>query len=1157
MIATTTNPNTKQFIERWKASGASERANYQLFLTELCELLNVERPQPATDKAEEASYTFERPVQFDDGEGKITTNFIDLYKQHCFVLEAKQGSDKATVTEAELLGATRAKSKTGTATRETRSWEREMKKAKEQALRYARSLPTYEGWPPFLVVVDVGFCIDLYADFARQGKTYVPFPDAQNYRISIDDLQKEEVLERLRLLFNDPLQLDPTKRAAKVTRELAERLARLAGLLEQSGHAPEKVAGFLMRCLFSMFAEDVELLPEHSFKRLLEDYRNKVILLPQALESLWLSMDKGGFDPALRTLIPQFNGFLFKNREALPLTDAQLGLLIEAAEAGWADVEPAIFGTLLERALQPRERHKLGAHYTPRAYVERLVIPAVIEPLREEWEAARTASALLEQRDDEQGALKEIQNFHRRLCSVLVLDPACGSGNFLYVTLEHLKRLEGEVLEYISHFPRQLGLDMSGGYTVTPAQLLGIEVNPRAAAIADVVLWIGYLQWHFRTHGHAKRLEDPILRQYGNILEKDAVISYAERKPRLDQNGQPITRWDGHTTRKHPVSGKEVPDETAKTLVYDYVDPKPAVWPKADFIIGNPPFVGNKRMRDVLGDGYTEAVRQAYKGIVSDSVDFVMYWWYNAAHLLQLKELERFGFITTSSITQPFNRKVLSLIMTSQPALSIIYALPDHPWVDSAEGADVRIAITVATQGTLNGKLQNIVDESPSDSIEINVTLRESDGWINSDLTIGADTVNAVQLQANTKLASQGANPLGLGFRLTPAELISYGIDKNELPKVVRPYAIGRDLVQRFEEKYVIDFTGLSENEGRTRYPILFHHLLIHVKPERDLNRRDTRRNNWWLFGENAPMFRDAAHGINRYIATCRTAKFRIFSFLDTAYIPDAKIVAIALDDYYHLGILSSRFHVSWAMTTGGWLGVGNDSNYNHSDCFGKFPFPVVSEEQKQTIRIIAEQLDSHRKQRQDLHPTLTITGMYNVLQKLRSGEVLNVQEQKIHEQGLVSILQQLHSNLDAVVADAYGWPPQISEEEVLEKLVALNKVRAAEEAQGLIRWLRPEYQNPQRVQQTGLQVTTQKITSATISSELIEWPKSLSEQAQAIQRIIQQYQQPVSSSDIIKHFKKSKKAVTENRQQQVSSLLETISTLGLLRKTENGLYVR
>lgn len=1151
------NPAAENFIKRWQASGASERANYQLFLTELCELLGVEKPRPASDKVQEAAYTFERPVAFNDGEGKITTNFIDLYKQHCFVLEAKQGSDKATITEAELLGAGKAKTKTGTATRDTRTWEREMKKAKEQALRYARSLPTTEGWPPFLVVVDVGFCIDLYADFARQGKTYIPFPDPVNYRIPLADLAKPETQQQLRLLFTEPLELNPAKRAAKVTRALAERLAKLAALLEQSGHTPEQVAAFLMRCLFTMFAEDVQLLPDRSFTNLLQDYKNNLHILPQALQSLWLSMDKGGFDPALKTLIPQFNGFLFKEQEALTLTAAQLDLLILASEADWADVEPAIFGTLLERALQPRERHKLGAHYTPRAYVERLVMPTVIEPLREEWEAAQTASAIMETSGDDAGALNEIEKFHRRLCSIRVLDPACGSGNFLYVTLEHLKRLEAEVEKYVAHFPRQLGLDMTGGYTVTPAQLLGLEVNPRAAAIADVVLWIGYLQWHFRTHGHAKRLENPILRQYGNIVQQDAVLSYTEKKQRLDDEGKPITRWDGHTTKPHPVTGLEVPDDTAVTPVYDYIDPKPASWPAADFIVGNPPFIGPARMRDALGDGYAEALRKAYKGAVPESVDFVMYWWFKAAELVRNKKIECFGFITTNSIKQTFNRRVIESQMDANPPISISLAIPDHPWVDSADGAAVEIAMTVLKRGELTGRLLSVISESETDSLEIQVSFLEHQGKIHADLTIGAALTSVQTLQSNAKISSRGVQLIGAGFIVTEAEALELGLNRiPELEKHIREYRNGKDLTDRPRGVKVIDLFGLDKDDVRTRFPEVYQWVYERVKPERDLNKRASYKNNWWIHGEPRGNMRPALNGLSRYIATVETSKHRFFSFLDETILPDNKLILIALEDAYELGILSSNIHVSWALALGSDLG-GNTPVYVKSICFETFPFPQASDEQKQKIRSIAEQLDAHRKQRQSLHPTLTITDMYNVLEKLRSGEILNAKEQKIHEQGLVSILLQLHNELDAAVASAYGWPPNISEEEILERLVALNKERAAEEANGFIRWLRPEYQNPQGVQQAGLHVPTAKAATATASTELAEWPRNLAEQAQAVQRIVLPYQFPVSAGVINNHFKKTTKAATTLREQQINQLLETISTLGLLRKTGEGLFVK
>lgn len=1151
----TSTPIIANFISRWKASGASERANYQLFLTELCELLGVEKPMPATDKVHEAAYTFERPVVFDDGEGRTSTNFIDLYKKDCFVLEAKQGADKATVTEAELLGAARAKTKSGTATRDTRTWDREMKKAKEQALRYARSLPASEGWPPFLAVVDVGYCIDLYADFARQGKTYVPFPDPQNYRITLDELHREEVRERLRLLFTQPLELDPSRRAARVTRALAERLAKLASSLEQTGYTPEQVSGFLMRCLFTMFAEDVELLPKDSFKELLKQYRSNLQYFPSALKTLWENMDKGGFAPALHRDIPQFNGYLFKNPEALPISEAQLDLLIDAADANWTDVEPAIFGTLLERALQPRERHKLGAHYTPRAYVERLVMPTVIEPLREEWEAARTASTILEDSSDETGARKEIEHFHRRLCSVRVLDPACGSGNFLYVTLEHLKRLEGEVLEYLKHFPGQLGLDMTGGYTVTPAQLLGLEVNPRAAAIADVVLWIGYLQWHFRAHGSATRLSNPILREYGNIKQQDAVLSYSERKPRLDASGQPVTRWDGHSTKPHPVTGQEVPDETARTIVYDYLDPKPATWPEADFIVGNPPFVGNKRMRIALGDGYTEALRKAYKSVVPDSADFVIFWWYKAAEIVRNDRAERFGFITTNSITQPFNRIVVQDALDNKPKIELAYAIPDHPWVDSGEGAAVRIALTVGAKTADGALLSKVKSEIDSDGIDRIIELTHHKGQINADLSVGVNLTSTSPLKANERLAYWGVKLYGKGFILTDEQ--ANKLEKTSSEQIIKPFISGRDLAQPPRNLKAIDCDDLDESELRTKYPDAYQHLLMHVKPERDHNPREKRKQMWWVYGENQPAMREAVKGVKRFTATGEVLKHRVFQFYSTDILAEGKVCVISLEDAFYLGVLSSKIHTSWAAATGGRMGAGNDLVYVKTKCFDPFPFPTATEAQQEQIRTIAEQLDAHRKQRQAQHPTLTITDMYNVLEKLRSGQALNAKEQKTHEQGLVSILLQLHTELDAAVAAAYGWPANLPEEEILDRLVALNKERAAEEARGHIRWLRPEYQNPQGTQQTDMGIEAKAKTIKATAKEVLAWPKTLSEQAQAVQRALQLHERPATAEDLIGQFKPVAKPQQGQRLQQIDSLLQTLHGLGLLRKTEQEQYIK
>ena len=560
--------NTQIFIERWAASGAAERANHQLFITELCGIIGVAHPQPASENPHENAYVFEKRVPSAHG----TTNFIDLYKRNCFVLEAKQGSNKQkkgqpVFSEAALRR--KKEHKTGTAVRGTKGWDTAMEKAQKQAQRYARGLPSEEilnGRPPFILVVDVGNTIALYSEFSRTGGNYVPFPDPSSYRLKLEDLHDDNVRQLLRQVWDDPMSLDPARRSAKVTREIAGRLAELAKSLEGSSD-PETVAQFLMRCLFTMFAEDVGLLPERSFTQLLTDIRLDPTSFKEMLEHLWATMDKGGFSVILRRQIPKFNGGLFADQTALSLNSAQIELLIEAAEASWRDVEPAIFGTLLERALNPIERHKLGAHYTPRAYVERLVNPTIIEPLRAEWESVQIAALLQAESGQSEEAISEIETFQKRLATIRILDPACGSGNFLYVTLEHLKRLEGEVLNTLKELGEgQMKLEMQG-ITVSPQQFLGIEVNPRAAAIAEIVLWIGYLQWHYRAHGETPHAE-PIIKDFHNIECRDAVLAWDSVEPLLDENKQPITRWDGHTTKTHPVTGEEVPDDTAHVPSY-------------------------------------------------------------------------------------------------------------------------------------------------------------------------------------------------------------------------------------------------------------------------------------------------------------------------------------------------------------------------------------------------------------------------------------------------------------------------------------------------------------------------------------------------------------------------------------------------------------
>jgi hypothetical protein len=420
--------NAGNFITRWQQSSAAERANYALFLSELCDYLDLPRPDPSQADEDANSYVIDKAVYFQNLDGSSTTNYIDLYKRDCFVLEAKQGSNPLSNSATPLAsGKEPRRMKRGTAVRGTHGWDEAMLAARGQAERYAKALPVSEGWPPFLVVVDVGHSIELYADFSLTGKAYLPFPDPRTFRILHEQLELPEIKERLRAVWLDPLSLDPSRETAKVTREVAGKLAVLARNLELH-HRPKQVAEFLTRCIFTSFAEDVKLLPERSWLNLLESLRDDVGNFPPMAEALWQTMNEGGFSPILRAHILKFNGGLFESTKALPLTRDQLGLLIEAADSRWRDVEPAIFGTLLERALDVDERHALGAHYTPRAYVERLVIPTLVEPLRDDWRSSQAVITEQVNAGDREAAIETARAFHRQLCSTRVLDPACGSG---------------------------------------------------------------------------------------------------------------------------------------------------------------------------------------------------------------------------------------------------------------------------------------------------------------------------------------------------------------------------------------------------------------------------------------------------------------------------------------------------------------------------------------------------------------------------------------------------------------------------------------------------------------------------------------------------------------------------------------------------------
>ncbi|MDI1476743.1 DNA methyltransferase [Polyangium sp. y55x31] len=1124
--------DVRAFVEKWSASGASERANKDLFLAELCDVLGVPRPEPATGDPARDRYVFEKPIPMTQEGGKVTTKRADLYKHGCFLLEAKQAAAAGT-------------KKIGKTQRGTDSWDLAMVDARGQALGYASAL---DEPPPFLIVCDIGYVFELYADFDGT-RRWPAFPNAQHRRIYLRDLAKH--VDTLRAVFTDPLSLDPSRRAERVTREVAAQLAELAKKLEAEKNPPEAVAKFLMRCIFTMFAEDVGLLPSRLFTEGLEHHwLTNPRVFPSAIEGLWTAMNEGTSFSYVGKLL-RFNGGLFKQPTGLSLSKESLSLLLSAARRDWSEVDPAIFGTLLERALNPKERHELGAHYTPRAYVERLIRPTIEEPLREEWENVQTAARKLYQSGKEKDARAAVRAYHAMLTRTRVLDPACGSGNFLHVTLDLFKRLESEVLALLHDLGERQELLHAEGIRVTPGQFLGIEVKPWAKEIAELVLWIGYLQWHFRAYGKLTPPPEPVLQDFRNIECRDAVLAWDREEPVRDAKGKPVTRWDGETMKTHPVTGEMVPDEKATVPVLRYVGPRQASWPAAEFVVGNPPFIGNWRMRSLLGDGYVEALRAVHPDVPETS-DFVMYWWERAANLVRENKIRRFGLITTNSIGQVMNRKLLVRHMEADAPLSIVYAVPNHPWVDAVDGADVRIAMTVCAPGTAGGVLVRVAKEDRNTG---GVELLERTGRINADLNVGPNLTVVRALRSAAGLCCPGMKLHGAGFVVTPDQAKQLGLGTiRGLENHVRPYLNGRDIAARGRGVMVIDLFGLSADEVRRRFPAVFQWVTLHVKPERDQNPRKTYRDNWWIFGEPRAQLRPALEGLPRFIATVETSRHRYFVFLDAEVLPDNKIVAIASADAYDLGVLSSRVHVAWALATGARLGVGNDPVYVKSVCFEAFPFPDVPPAGKANIRALGEALDAHRKRQQAAHPDLTITGMYNVLEKLRSGLTLADKERVIHDKGLVSVLKGLHDDLDAAVFEAYGWPSDLTDEQILEKLVALNAERAAEEARGIVHWLRPEFQNPSGAQ-AAAQATmataaeTQDDEEEAPAAEVSKarpWPKKIPEQIAAVRDCFGTVRGAFTADDIAANFKGAKKA-------DVADLLDGLAAVGVVVAMERG----
>lgn len=1167
------------FISRWTArEGGAERANYQMFLSELCDVLGVHRPDPAGADRELNDYVFERAVRPRDGDAATAPKRIDLYKKNAFILEAKQsrlpGKDKAIPGQLPLLADEPANLGKRSI---SRGWDVMMKNARQQAESYVFLLDADHPAPPFIIVCDVGHCLELYADFTGTGRAYSHFPDRNDFRIYLHDLREEKTRTLLKRIWQEPHALDPSKEAARVTRAIAKRLAQVSKALEERGCNAEDVAHFLMRCLFTMFAEDVGLLPADSFTNLLEKSVADPAHFPHRLKALWQQMEKGDeFSHVVETRVRHFNGGLFKDTTVFPLGREEIGELLEAAKYSWTEVDPAIFGTLLEQALDKTERRKLGAHYTPRAYVQRLVEATVMEPLREDWQNALRKAEHAKETGDEKAAIAIVRTFHRQLCAARVLDPACGTGNFLYVSLELMKKLEGEVLETLAQLgePESMGLDRE---TVDPHGFLGLELNPRAAAIAELVVWIGYLQQHYRNRtGHPS---EPILRAFANI-------NFGQR-----QGYDAVLTWDGY-----PVP--QVAEKDGRR-VETYPNARRPEWPEAEFIVGNPPFLGKgAAMRGPLGDGYVDALWAAHPQM-NESADFVLYWWDRAAEMLAQKNasLRRFGLVTTNSIGQTFNRRVIERHQSGKSPIGLAFAIPDHPWTKATkDAAAVRIAMTVAAIKPQQGALWKVVSEASLDTDEPEIALAARYGCINPDLSIGADISKAKSLKAAEGLSWNGVMLAGRGFVLesiTAEYLFSRFPQESE---ILRPFISGRDLVQEHRVRYVIDTFGRTEADLRKNFPNLYQMLLESVKPERDESRDSQFKRDWWLFGRNRPELRQALSGMKRFIGLPETAKHREFQFIETHNLPEHRIVCIVCDDAFILAVLSSKCHRVWSLAAGGTL--EDRPVYNKSRCFD--PFPDPPESLKADIRAVAEELDAFRKQRQAEHPKLTLTQMYNVLEKLKAMEAadrassvvpgrsaaegkgihsgasvsgspplavgspgmtrggtvaLTPDEERIKDEGLILILKELHERLDALVFQAYGWPADLTDEEILERLVALNAERAKEEAAGHVRWLRPDYQIPRFAKGAAAAKTEEFDLGANvvaIDRALPDFPKDRHEDSLAVEHALLSAGRPMDAAALARGFKRGGKRI----EPRIEQALMTLVRYGRITMTADGRYL-
>jgi type II restriction/modification system DNA methylase subunit YeeA len=828
-----------EFVSRWQRATLTESAGSQSHFIDLCNALG--QPTPAEVDQEGNTYTFEKGVRkVAGGEG-----FADVWMKDFFAWEYK-GKHK------------------------------DLKAAYQQLLQYREDLEN----PPLLVVCDFEN-FEVHTNFNTRKEIY-SFNLADLLANVPTENCKLPPLDVLRAVFTDPARLKPGQTTEDVTKGAAEQFSVLAESLRDRGVPSERAAHFLMRLLFCLFSEDIGLLPGKLFSRLVENNLQQPAEFTKKIRQLFAAMS-GEYGSFGEHNIAYFNGGLFSDDEAYDLTRDDLAVLALAAQLDWSSIEPAIFGTLFERSLDPDKRSQLGAHYTSKDDIELIVKPVLMEPLRRRWaEVRQNAEALVEKSKTQQKAAQTksrtalsnlLHGFADELSKVRVLDPACGSGNFLYVALKSILDLEKEV----SVFAASNGL--SGLLPRTsPEQLYGIETNVYAHELASVVVWIGYIQWQ---HDNGYNFgSHPILRPLHNIQRMDAVLAYKEK-------GQPV-------------------------------EPE---WPEAYVIIGNPPFLGGEKQRSELGDKYLDELFALYEGRVPHEADLVCYWFERARQQIANNKAGRAGLLATQGIRAGASRKILDAIKISG---DIFMAWDDRPWV--LDGAAVRVSMVGFDGGKEKTRTLNAATVAK----------------INADLSESTDLTVAQRLHENSGIAFQGPVKVGefeLSDDLAQKMFAQGNPNGRSNLEVIKPWMNASDVVKRSRGMWIIDFGEMGQ-EDAALFEAPFEHLNKTVRAFRENNNDHQRRTFWWRLGRSGGDFKKARIGKSRVIVTPRVAKHRLFAWANAELVPDSRLFAFAREDDYFFGMLHSHIHEVWTLHTCSWHGVGNDPTYNTSTCFETFAFP-------------------------------------------------------------------------------------------------------------------------------------------------------------------------------------------------------------------------